>query len=134
MVSARPVSATSTHAAQSDDARVPANQSLLQVAERELLAALAEQRRRAFGLYGPSSPAEAAAVDRAVREICREAHRLNLRAEELVIAVKKAWTHLAPERASQLGDRDGEVLREVVSSSIEYFFEPRDAGERPAQQ
>ena len=52
--------------------------------------------------------------------------RCYLRAEELVIGIKQAWAQLAPVRARHLGDRDGDVLREVVSRSIELFFEARD--------
>jgi hypothetical protein len=35
-------------------------------------------------------------------------------------------------RASRLGERDGDVLKQVVSSSIELFFEERDGDERRA--
>jgi hypothetical protein len=45
----------------------------------------------------------------------------------LIVGIKQAWSQLAPVRARHLGDRDGEVLREVVSSSIEVFFESQDA-------
>ena len=127
MVPSRPLSPAPTDASQRDEARVPACQALLVVAEGELLAALTKQRPPAYGLYARPSAAEVAVFDRAVQTICREAHRLDLRAEELVIAIKKAWSHLAAERTTQLGDRDADVLRDVVSSSIEYFFEPRDA-------
>jgi hypothetical protein len=33
-------------------------------------------------------------------------------------------------RARQLGDRDGDILREVVSNSIEAFFEAQDTSTR----
>jgi hypothetical protein len=127
MVPPRPLSPAPTDVAQRDEARAPASQALIVVAERELLAALGVQTLPPFGLYARLSPAEAAVFDRAVRTICREAHRLGVRAEELVIAIKQAWSLLATERATRLGDRDGDVLREVVSSSIEYFFDSRDA-------
>ena len=103
-----------------------ANQSLVLVAERELLQALAEQSRPSLDLYVHPSRAETAAFDRAVQSICVEAHRLELRAEELLIGIKQAWSRLAPARKSHLGERDGDVLREVVSSSIEVFFESRE--------
>src|SRR5262245_22457088 len=108
-----------TSADQRDSAREPANQSLVLVAERELRGALTEQIIPALGMPANPSPAEMAAFDRAVDAICREAHRLDLRGEELVIAVKQAWAQLSAERTSRLGERDGDVLREVVSSSIE---------------
>ena len=41
--------------------------------------------------------------------------------------MKQAWSQLTTIRARQLGDRDGDVLREIVSSSIEVFFETKDA-------
>ena len=104
MASQRAQFSVSTDAIQRDEARVPAHQSLVLVAERELLAALSEQ-----------------------------AHRLDLRAEELAIAIKQVWSQLASVRSSRLGERDSDVLRGVVSSSIEVFFESRDADRRGAQ-
>ena len=133
MASRRPQSSASTDAAQRDEARVPANQSLVLVAERELLAALREQAPPVFGAHPNPSPAEVAAFDRAVRALCSEAHRLDLRVEELVIAIKQAWWQLAAVRTSRLGERDGDVIRGVVSSSIEIFFQSREAEGRRAQ-
>jgi hypothetical protein len=133
MVSPGPRQSTaSSDAAQSGQGRAPANQSLVGVAERELLAALAEQAPPARGMFTHPSPPELAAFERAVHAICREAHQLDLQAEELVIAIKKAWAQLATVRASRLAERDGDVLREAVSSSIELFFESRDGEGRRA--
>jgi hypothetical protein len=42
-------------------------------------------------------------------------------------------SQLAPVRARHLGDQDGDVLREVVSSSIEVFFESKDAADERVQ-
>jgi hypothetical protein len=109
-----------------DGSRAAVNQALVLVAERELKRALAEQERPSLGMYVHPSQAEAAAFGRAVDVICREAHCLELRAEELLIGIKQAWTQLAAVRARHLGERDGDVLREVVSSSIEVFFESRE--------
>lgn len=134
MVSPRSESPASTNSAQRDQARVPANESLVLTAERELLGALGQQSSPALGMYVRPSPAEKAAFDQAVKAICREAHRLGLRAEELVIAIKKAWVQLAAMRANRLADRDGDVLREIVSSSIEVFFESRDGEGRRTPQ
>jgi hypothetical protein len=53
-------------------------------------------------------------------------HVVSTCAEELLVAIKKAWAQLAPVRARHLGDRDGDVLREVVRSAIEVFFAERD--------
>ena len=113
-----------------DGTRAAVNQRLIGTAERELGRALAEQQRPALGMFVQPSRAEDAAFDRAVREICGEARRLDLRAEELVIGIKQAWAQLAPVRARHLGDRDSDVLREVVSRSIELFFEARDQRRR----
>jgi hypothetical protein len=109
-----------------DGARVVMNQRLVGLAERALERAVTEQVRPPMGMYVHPSSVESAAFERAVNEICRETHRLDLRAEELLIAIKNAWAHLAPVRARHLGDRDGDVLREVVSNSIEVFFAVRD--------
>jgi len=133
MASQRPQSSASTDAIQRDEARVPANQSLVLVAERELLAALSELAPLAFGAHPHPSPEETAAFDRAVHALCHEAHRLDLRVEELVIAIKQAWSQLAAVRTSRLGERDIDVLRGVVSSSIEIFFASREADGRRAQ-
>jgi hypothetical protein len=105
------------------------NASLLRVAERELDIALSEQVRPMAGMYMQPSRAADAAFVRAVRVLCEEAHRLDVRAEELLIALKRAWAHLATTRARHLGDRDGDVLRDIVTTSIEVFFESRPANE-----
>ena len=109
-----------------DGARVALNQNLAGRAARALERALEEQVRPPMGMYVHPSSAENAAFERAVHEICAEARRLDLRAEELLVAIKKAWAQVAPVRARHLGDRDGDVLREVVRSSIEVFFAERD--------
>jgi hypothetical protein len=101
------------------------NEPLLVVAERALKDALVEQERPIPGMYStPTQPADVA-FERAVGLVCAEARRLDVRAEELLIALKQAWSQLAPLRARHLGDRDGDVLRQIVTSSIEVFFESR---------
>ena len=110
-----------------DGFRVALHRVVMAVAARELEQALLEQLRPPMGMYVHPSSTEHAAIQRAVRTICVEANRLELRAEELIICIKQAWSQLAPVRARHLGDRDGDVLREVVSSSIEVFFESKDA-------
>jgi hypothetical protein len=114
----------------SDTSRVAPHHDIVAVATRELERALLEQSRPLMGMYVHPSSAEDAAIERGVRVICGEAHRLQLRAEELIIGIKQAWSQLAPVRARHLGDRDGDVLREVVSSSVEVFFESKDAASR----
>ena len=110
--------------------RVELHHEIVVVAARELERALLEQSRPPMGMYVHPSSAENAAMQRAVRTICREARPLELQAEELIIAIKQAWSQLAAVRARHLGDRDGDVLREVVSNSIEVFFESHDAASR----
>ena len=126
MASERAQAAYPSTTSRADGSRATVNQAMIVVAERELRCALAEQERPSLGMYVHPSQAEAAAFDRAVRVICGEAHRLELRAEELLVGIKQAWTQLASVRARHLGERDGDVLREVVSSSIEVFFETRE--------
>jgi len=130
MMADRATAQQSASGAHVDSVRVALNQSLVDLAERLLERALTDQVRPPMGMYVHLSSAENAAFDRAVNEICGEAHRLDLRAEELLVAIKKAWAHLAPVRARHLGDQDGDVLRDVVSSSIEVFFAARDQRER----
>jgi hypothetical protein len=123
---AEPRPSSPSGAFQDDRARVASNQTFVLIAERELANALAIRVRSSLGMYVQPSRAETAALERAVHMICREAHRLDLRAEELVIGIKQAWFQLAPIRITHLGERDGDVLQEVVSSSIEVFFESRE--------
>ena len=113
-----------------DELRVALHDEAVVVAARELEHALLEQSRPMMGMYAHPSTAENAAVRHSVRTICAEGHRLDLRAEELIIAIKQAWSQLAPVRARHLGDRDADVLREVVSSTIEEFFTSHDAASR----
>ncbi|HUR29740.1 MAG TPA: hypothetical protein VM509_16230 [Planctomycetota bacterium] len=101
------------------------NETLLRVAESQLKEALIVQERPMTGMYTQPSRDADAALDRAVHVLCEEAHRLDLRAEQLLVALKQAWAHLATTRARHLGDRDGDVLRDVVTTSIEVFFESR---------
>ena len=120
----------SSHDAARERTRAGVNDRLANVAERALERALVEQRRPMLGAYALASHAEDAAFEHAVREICVEAHRLDLRAEEVLVGVKQAWLRLASVRARHLGDRDADVLRRVVSSSIEVFFESRQSSDR----
>jgi hypothetical protein len=110
-----------------DGSRAPLHQEMVAIAQRELERALLEQTRPPIGMYAHPSAAEHAAVQRAIHKICGEAHRLDLKAEELLIGIKQAWSQLANVRARHLGERDRDVLHGVVSSSIEVFFEARDA-------
>jgi hypothetical protein len=110
-----------------NDLVVQPHREMVAIAERELERALLEQTRPAIGMYASPSIVEHAAVQRAVHKICFEAHRLDLKAEQLLIGIKQAWWQLANVRARHLGERDGDVLRDIVSSSIEVFFETREA-------
>ena len=133
----RPQSGTSSSAPERDAARGAggvANEVLLHLAVRELLGALLDQPLPAFGIMVRPHPVAAAALDHAVRAICREAHRLDLPAEQLVIGVKTAWARLAAERRERLSEQDGDVLRSIVSSSIDVFFDARAAAEHRATQ
>jgi hypothetical protein len=134
MVLPIPESTASPDSAHHAQERAPATQWLVLMAERELHGALMEQVPPVLGAFTQPSLVERAAVERAVRAICGEAHRLDLRAEELVIAIKKAWLLLGAVRTNQLAERDGDVLREIVSSSIELFFESRNGEGRRAPQ
>ena len=116
-----------TSEASPDGVRAGLHHVIAVAATRELEQALLEQSRPPMGMYVHPSSAEHAALQRAVRAICGEAHHLDLRAEELIIGIKQAWSQLTTIRARHLGDRDGDVLREIVSSSIEVFFESKDA-------
>jgi hypothetical protein len=111
-------------------ARAELHRVIVAVAARELERALLAQSRPPMGMFAQASSAEDAALHRAVGNICGEARRLELQAEDLIIGIKQAWSQLAAIRAHHLGDRDGDVLREVVSNSIEVFFESHHAASR----
>jgi hypothetical protein len=111
-------------------ARAELHRVIVAVAARELERALLAQSRPPMGMVAQASSAEDAALHRAVGNICGEARRLELQAEDLIIGIKQAWSQLAAIRAHHLGDRDGDVLREVVSNSIEVFFESHHAASR----
>jgi hypothetical protein len=111
-------------------ARAELHRVIVAVAARELERALLAQSRPPMGMFAQASSAEDAALHRAVGNICGEARRLALQAEDLIIGIKQAWSQLAAIRAHHLGDRDGDVLREVVSNSIEVFFESHHAASR----
>lgn len=58
----------------------------------------------------------------AVRTLCDEAHRDGAHAEDVLIAVKKAWAAL-PELTAWPGDyHRGEVLRHFITVCIEEFY------------
>src|SRR5213082_3519541 len=104
MASVRPQATTpSSDASQGGIDRPPAHQTLVLLAERELLSALVVQARPSLDMYVSPSHAEMVAFDRAVHSICRESHRLQLHAEELLIAIKQAWSQLAAPRKIHLG-------------------------------
>jgi hypothetical protein len=111
-------------------ARAELHRVIVAVAARELERALLAQSRPPMGMFAQASSAEDAALHRAVGNICGEARRLELQAEDLIIGIKQEWSQLAAIRAHHLGDRDGDVLREVVSNSIEVFFESHHAASR----
>jgi hypothetical protein len=107
-----------------DTHAVVASETFVRIAERELKAALLVHERPMAGMYAQPSPIADSALHGAVRALCTEARRLDLRAEEMLIGLKQAWAHLATTRSGHLGDRDGDVLQHVVTSSIEAYFEP----------
>lgn len=126
-MSAQSSQSQSSHVTRISGSHLIVNERLLKLAERELKSALVEQERPIAGMYVQRTRSGDAAFERAVSAVCAEAHRLDLRAEELLVALKQAWSQLATTRARHLGDRDGDVLREVVTSSIKQFFAPIDA-------
>jgi hypothetical protein len=119
-----------SNAADASSSREPTDSlslSLASVAVRALAAAIAVQSRQSLDMFAVRSRAESDAIERAAREICTEAHRLHLRPEQLLIETKRAWSRLATVRAVHLGNRDDDVLREVVSVCIQVYFGGRDA-------
>jgi len=66
------------------------------------------------------------ALRRAIRAMCDEAHRNGLRAEQLLVILKDAWSSL-PEvaRLSPGGTRE-RLLDRIVTMCVEEFYGPQD--------
>ncbi|MFL5605332.1 MAG: hypothetical protein ACJ8AD_02680 [Gemmatimonadaceae bacterium] len=62
-----------------------------------------------------------AALTMPLARLCEETKRRELRAEQLIIAIKHAWATL-PDARWWLRDADGELLSIVITVCIEQFF------------
>ena len=88
--------------------------------------------RRLLNAFRDGWPVEARLAD-AARMIAEDAHRQRLRAEQMVVAIREAWSDLPEVRgAAQVVDVQ-RLLSQVVTRCIREFYEPservvRDAG------
>jgi hypothetical protein len=62
-----------------------------------------------------------AALTAPIARLCEETKRRELRAEQLIIAVKHAWATL-PDRRWWRRDANGELLSIVITVCVEQFF------------
>jgi hypothetical protein len=96
---------------------VPRSPDPVMVAEsrralREALGAIAE---------GGDHAAYYAALTAPIARLCEETKRRDLRAEQLIIAIKHAWVTL-PDSRWWRRDANGELLSTAVTVCIEQFF------------
>ena len=67
-------------------------------------------------------------LGRTLTVLCADARRNNVRAEQLVIAIKQGWSSLHQERPRPRAAGPDELLNEVVSLCIDEYYadEPSD--------
>lgn len=120
-------STSSLHEAGISRGPIGADPTIVRFVERLLHDALVQQARPSVGMFVEPSASGAAAINHAIVAICADVRQRGLRPEEMLVVVKQAWSQLAPVRARHLGDRDGDVLRHVVTLAIQHYFADRDA-------
>ena len=60
-----------------------------------------------------------------VRTVCREAKRIGVRVEHLIIAFKDAWRRLPEARLLPQGTQGPEFLNRIITMCIAEFYAPR---------
>ena len=67
------------------------------------------------------------ALRRAIRVMCDEAHRNGLRAEQLLVILKDAWSSLPEVTRLPTGGTRERLLGRIVTMCVEEFYGPQDA-------
>ena len=76
------------------------------------------------GLQAQLGPSPNGELRHAMRCLCDEAHRRDLRAEQVIVLVKEAWGSL-PEVHAMSHYRRSEALSPIVSLCIDEFYAAR---------
>jgi hypothetical protein len=91
---------------------------------RRLRASLQTVFRDAGLQYADGLTAERPALRAALRQVCTEARRAGLRAEELLVLIKEVWSGL-PAGISRLPSVHGdERLNYVISTCVDEYYAP----------
>jgi hypothetical protein len=91
---------------------------------RRLRASLQTVFRDAGLQYADGPTAERPALRAALRQVCTEARRAGLRAEELLVIIKEVWSAL-PAGISRLPSVHGdERLNYVISTCVDEYYAP----------
>jgi hypothetical protein len=91
---------------------------------RRLRASLQTAFRDAGLQYADGPTAERPALRAALRQVCAEARRAGLRAEELLVIIKEVWSGL-PAGISRLPSVHGdERLNYVISTCVDEYYAP----------
>ena len=99
-----------------DDAELP-----LPTARTALAAHL-----RATDIGGPTDPRDAQQARQAVRDLCDDAHRRHLHAEQLLILIKDTWRAMPEARAGSSHVAPHDSLDRFISLCIEEYYARRD--------
>jgi hypothetical protein len=81
---------------------------------------------KASGVAASPEPRDAQRAREAVRELCDDAHRRHLQAEQLLIAIKDAWRGMPEARANARLGVPHEPLDRFISLCIEEYYARRD--------
>jgi hypothetical protein len=91
---------------------------------RRLRASLQTAFRDARLQYADGPPVEGPALRAALRQVCTDARRAGLRAEELLVMIKDVWSSL-PSGVSRLPSVHGdERLNYVISTCVDEYYAP----------
>ena len=91
---------------------------------RRLRASLQTVFRDARLQYADGPPLERPALRAALRQVCMDARRAGLRAEELLVMIKDVWSGL-PAGISRLPSVHGdERLNYVISTCVDEYYAP----------
>ncbi len=71
---------------------------------------------------GERQPLGSGEVRDGVRELCEDAHRNDVRVEQLVIAIKEGWISLHGDRPRSRSDGPDLLLNQVVSRCIDEYY------------
>jgi len=100
---------------------------------RRLRSSLQTAFRDARLQYADGPPLESPALRAALRQVCTDARRAGLRAEELLVMIKDVWSGL-PAGVTRLPSVHGdERLNYVISTCVDEYYAPvsRDLGTSP---